>query len=291
MKAIIVDDSNFSVTLIQSMLKKKEIEVVATASKVKEAIQAADEYCPDLITMDVTLLDGDGIDCAKEIKKRNQQVQILIVSSMKDDEIQKRAKEAGAMGYLQKPINEEEFFSALDRVFFSDALFKMLQENYKDAFQEAMLHMLQQTIQGKIDAKESRGTFNIRKSLGVSVAIGIIGRHSGRMILDMKNQTLKNLYTMVAEDKKINKAEGVIFISEFANMVAGNAASLLNQLNRGFGLRVAPPTVFGGKDIVMSLGEIENKTVIVNTDAGEIFMNIGFKKGDEVWMQNLSTHF
>lgn len=287
LRALIVDDSNFSMMLIKDMLENKGFEIVATSATVKDAISLAKKLDPDLITMDVTLLDGDGIFCTEQILKENVRSKIIVVSSMKDSEIEKKAKEAGALGYLQKPLEESELTAVLDRIFKADELFMILEQNYKYAFKEVLMTRLQRIIGQDISVHERDEKLITKKSLGISSAIGIIGRHSGRMVLDMSLETLESLYCLVEKDKGFTHEAAISFLSEFANIIAGNAASLLNGLNRGFGLRVAPPTVFIGKDLTMSLGEVSNKTIVIETILGEIFMNIGFKRGDDIWMQSL----
>ena len=45
-----------------------------------------------------------------------------------------------------------------------------------------------------------------------------------------------------------------------------------------------PPTVFRGKDITISIGDIMSESFVIKTDLGDVFMNVGFQKGEVAWM-------
>ena len=79
-RVMIVDDSTFSIAVLKRMLQKEGLEIVGTALNMNEAIQKAQELKPDLITMDMTLPDGDGIECSKEIFKYLKDTKIISVS-------------------------------------------------------------------------------------------------------------------------------------------------------------------------------------------------------------------
>ena len=59
---------------------------------------------PDLVTMDMTMPGADGIECIQAIRTVDPDVKVIIVSSMMDDEIVRRAQKAKISGYVQKPI-------------------------------------------------------------------------------------------------------------------------------------------------------------------------------------------
>lgn len=284
-RVMIVDDSGFSISFLKNMIQRMGLEVVATAQNVREAVVTAAEVKPDLITMDMTLPDGDGIECSKLILKENKDIKIIAISSMMDEEIIKKAKKAGVKAYLQKPVDSEDFSIAVDRIFSGDEIYGILEENYKEAFKESIYNYLKRSIGGEISVKEIENTDDSsRKSGGVSVAVGIIGRHSGRFIVDMSDTLALDFTKKVAADDSMTVDDAVIFLSEFANIISGNSCSLLNTMNKSLGLRVSPPMIFHGKDLTVSIGGVENRSFLITTELGEMFMNVGFKKEEEQWM-------
>ena len=74
------------------------------------------QYSPDLITMDLTMPEMDGLACIDEIIQINSQANILVVSALSDKATGLSAITKGARGFLCKPFNDEELIDALDKI-------------------------------------------------------------------------------------------------------------------------------------------------------------------------------
>lgn len=258
-KVMIVDDSAFSIAVLKRMLVKDGLEIVATALSVKEAVAQALATKPDLITMDMTMPDGDGIDCSKEILKHLKEVKIIAISGMMDEEIINRAKQAGLKGYLQKPVDQADLDAYLDRLFEGEELYDLLKENFEEAFKESIYGFLKREIGGEVTVEKRLKHPMTTNSSGISVAIGMIGRHDGRLIMDMSEQTALLMTKKILQDESQDIGDAINFLSEFTNIIAGNACSLLNGFNRSLGLRVSPPTVFREKILPSPLAILSAK--------------------------------
>jgi len=233
----------------------------------------------------MTLPDGDGIECSREILKHVKDAKIIAISSMMDQEIIKKATDVGIKAYLQKPVNQNELNASVQRLFEGEALYIILMDKFEDAFKESIFSFLKREIGGEITIENNpTNSDSIRKSSGISVTIGIIGRHNGRCIIDMSDDTSMNMTKKILQDDSESIENAIAFLSEFTNIVTGNACSLLNGLNRSFGLRVSPSTVFRGNDICISIGDILSKSYIIKTDYGDVFMNAGFQKVGTEWI-------
>jgi DNA-binding NarL/FixJ family response regulator len=283
-RVMIVDDSTFSIAVLKRMLQKDGMEIVGTALNMSEAIQTAQELKPDLITMDMTLPDGDGIECSKEILKHLKDTKIIAISAMMDEEIIQRAKKVGIKTYLQKPVDQTDLDAAIERLFEGDELYGILKNNFEEAFKESIFSFVKREIGGEVSVEKVLDHPMTTNSSGISVAIGIIGRHDGRLIMDMSEETALGMTRKILQDDGQQIDDAINFLSEFTHVIGGNACSLLNGLNRSFGLRVSPPTVFRGKDITISIGDIMSESFVIKTDFGDVFMNVGFQKGDVEWM-------
>ena len=235
--------------------------------------------------MDMTLPDGDGIECSKAILNNDRNIKIIAISSMMDKEIVKMAQRAGLKAYLQKPVDEDELGSAIERLFAGDELYKKLMKHYPEVFKETMYNQLKRTIGGNVvlEEIEAENVYSI-KSYGINVAVGMIGRHSGRFLIDMSEDMAIEITKLVTSGESSSVEDAVMFLSETANIISGNACSLLNGLNQSLGLRVSPPLVFHGNDLSVSIAGMESRSYAIKTDFGEIFMNVGFKKEDAQWM-------
>lgn len=282
-RVMIVDDSTFSVSVLKRMIEKSGYEVVETALNQKDAIEKAKQVKPELITMDMTLPDGNGIECSKEILKNDPGIKIIAISAMMDDEIIEQSKAVGILGYLQKPADQESLDAEIKRIFAGDELFTLIEENYPEAFRESIFSFLKNQIGGEISVNDDEDNGKVQKSLGVSVSVGIIGCHDGRFIIDMSEETALAMTKQILMDEALID-EAIQFLSELANIIAGNACSLMNGMNRSLGLRVSPPTVIRGEDVTISIGDMMSRSFLVDTSLGKIFMNIGFQKGAGTWM-------
>lgn len=117
LNVVVVDDSLIMRRNISRMLTEFGHKIVAEAINGLEAIRCCENYTPDLITMDITMPDMDGITAVKEIRKINKYVKIIMITSHGQENMVKDAIRAGASGYLLKPIAEDKFFQTLDKIF------------------------------------------------------------------------------------------------------------------------------------------------------------------------------
>lgn len=124
MKVVIIDDS----MLVRLQLKKffeeeMKFEVVGLGVDGNEAVKLYNEYKPDLITIDLTMPNKDGYEALKEILDEDKSARILICSAIKDPNKVTQTLEAGARGYIKKPLQ------------LTDALYV---ERIKDDIEEAL---------------------------------------------------------------------------------------------------------------------------------------------------------
>ena len=110
---MIVDDSNVIRNRITRGSENIELEVVATAGNGKDAVKLYDLLRPDLVTMDLTMPEMDGLECIQAITNINEDANILVVSALSDKATGIRALEYGARGFIYKPFSDEDLFSAL----------------------------------------------------------------------------------------------------------------------------------------------------------------------------------
>jgi len=90
-----------------------EFEVVAEAGDASAAIREAERARPDVVVMDVRLGAGSGIEVTREIRARNPQIRVLMLTSFADDEALFASIMAGAAGYLLKQIRSGEIVHAI----------------------------------------------------------------------------------------------------------------------------------------------------------------------------------
>jgi two-component system, chemotaxis family, chemotaxis protein CheY len=117
-RILIVDDSTLMRRIIRSMIESySDHEVVAEASSADEAIKMFREYSPDLVTMDISLGEVDGIEALKSILSEFPKAKITMISAMNQQDKVVEAIASGAKNYILKPINPSKVKNMLDRIF------------------------------------------------------------------------------------------------------------------------------------------------------------------------------
>lgn len=284
LKIVIVDDSPFSISIIKDILLANDFDVVGEAGSLEETITVVKETKPNLVTMDMTLPGTDGLECTRAIHDIDENIKVIVISSMMDDEILKKAKQNKVAGYIQKPIDEEELTTIIKRVTATNDLFNELKGLYFYAFKESLLNNINNTIKTMPSISNEIRNNEIEHSRGISVVIGIIGKYSGSIVLDTSYETAETFAETLLRRKVKNKEEAIAAFGEFANIIAGNACSLLNRKNKLFGLRIAPPTIFHGSSLNICKTLSETISVVATMDSGEIYLNVGFKVGEDQWI-------
>lgn len=116
MKLLIVDDSNILRKAIKRYLENGSIEVVGEAGNGKDAVRLFQELSPDLVTMDITMPEMDGLATLEEIMKINPGVKVLVITALRDEATGLKALKLGAKGFLPKPFTEESINAAVQKI-------------------------------------------------------------------------------------------------------------------------------------------------------------------------------
>lgn len=112
-RLMIVDDSMIIRNKISRMPKQDKFTIVCKAKNGMEAMTLCQQYMPDIVTMDLTMPEMDGLDCIKKLIEMKPDIQILVVSALSDKSTGIKALKLGANGFLTKPFTDEELFDAL----------------------------------------------------------------------------------------------------------------------------------------------------------------------------------
>ena len=115
-RLMIVDDSNIIRNRIQRLYNSDTFSLVATATNGDVAVEKFKLYKPEVITMDLTMPQMDGLECIEKLVELDPGVRILVVSALSDKATGIKALELGASGFLCKPFSEEELVEALDEL-------------------------------------------------------------------------------------------------------------------------------------------------------------------------------
>lgn len=114
-KVLIVDDAAFMRMMIKDILSKNGYEIVGEAADGVQALQLYKDTQPDLVTMDITMPEMDGISALKEIKKLNPQAKVIMCSAMGQQAMVIDAIQAGAKDFIVKPFQADRVLEAISK--------------------------------------------------------------------------------------------------------------------------------------------------------------------------------
>ncbi len=114
-KVLIVDDAAFMRMMLRDILAKNGFDVVGEADNGKVAVQMYNELKPDVVTMDITMPEMDGIAAVKEIKAADPGAKIVMVSAMGQQAMVIEAIRSGAADFIVKPFQPDRVLEALGK--------------------------------------------------------------------------------------------------------------------------------------------------------------------------------
>jgi two-component system chemotaxis response regulator CheY len=109
---LIVDDSLVMRSLIGDILEKEDFSVVGQAQDGGEAVEMYRKLSPDLVTMDIVMPGGPGIDALRKIIDHDKNARVIVVSGLHQKSLLIEALEAGARDYVIKPFTDRELLEA-----------------------------------------------------------------------------------------------------------------------------------------------------------------------------------
>ena len=115
MKIVIADDHALFRDGLRSLLGTQGHEVIAEARNGREAIELTKQLQPDLVLMDISMPEMDGLTATRTLTADAPDVKVVILTASDDDASLFDAIKAGAQGYLLKNLEADDFFAMLDR--------------------------------------------------------------------------------------------------------------------------------------------------------------------------------
>ncbi|MED4401520.1 response regulator [Metabacillus fastidiosus] len=114
-KILIVDDAAFMRMMIKDILTKNGYDVVGEAADGAQAVEKYKELQPDLVTMDITMPEMDGIAALKAIKEINPNARVIMCSAMGQQAMVIDAIQAGAKDFIVKPFQADRVLEAVGK--------------------------------------------------------------------------------------------------------------------------------------------------------------------------------
>lgn len=277
-RVLVIDDSPFSQRIIKDILTNAGYEVCACADSGSEGIAKYQEYQPDVVTMDLTLPDMDGLECSCKILYINPMAKIIVLSAMKDEVLVNKGTAIGVKDYLQKPVKAAELLPVLRKIIAEEQPGEEnkdheLIQHFVTAFEKNLADMAGL----KSETELLPGTSTTFVSNGMAIIVGITGSRQGRVILDVSDDIAQYLSEKILGDQA-SEEDLLNSLSELANIIAGHGVSQINNLykDKKLELRLTPPSILLGKSLSIINLKLAASTIKANTGVGTVYMNVGF---------------
>ncbi|AGA56919.1 response regulator with CheY-like receiver, AAA-type ATPase, and DNA-binding domains [Thermobacillus composti KWC4] len=115
-RIMVVDDAAFLRMMLKNILAQLGHEIVAEAANGEEAIRTYKQFKPDLVTMDITMPDMDGIKVVEEIISFDPHAKIIMCSAMGSQNMVLDAIKVGAKDFIVKPFQNNRVMEAVTKV-------------------------------------------------------------------------------------------------------------------------------------------------------------------------------
>lgn len=115
-RILIVDDAAFMRMMLKDILTKNGYEIAGEAVNGKEAVEQYEALQPDIVTMDITMPQVDGIQGLKLIKAKYPDAKIVMCSAMGQQAMVVDAINAGACDFIVKPFQPDRVLEALRKI-------------------------------------------------------------------------------------------------------------------------------------------------------------------------------
>ncbi|SDG98201.1 two-component system, chemotaxis family, response regulator CheY [Alteribacillus persepolensis] len=112
---LIVDDASFMRMMLKDILEKNDFTIAGEAKDGQEAVHLYKDTSPDLVTMDITMPEMDGIAALKEIKAMDANANVIMCSAMGQQAMVIDAIRAGAKDFIVKPFQADRVLEAIQK--------------------------------------------------------------------------------------------------------------------------------------------------------------------------------
>lgn len=116
MKVVIVDDSDFSRSIIRKMLTEEGINVVGEANSAEAALLVIKERSPNVVITDIVMPEISGIELTEKINQSFDNISVIVISSLSQEHIVLEAIGAGASDFIAKPIQKQQLIDSLEKI-------------------------------------------------------------------------------------------------------------------------------------------------------------------------------
>lgn len=203
---LLIDDAQFARMVLRTILEDKGYEICGEAENGREGVEKFKRLRPDLVFCDIRMNEMDGRDCLRAILSEDSNANVVICTAISDRSHINELLEAGARGYIEKPIQGSELLRITEELIGKPSgkmSYKELMEKYADAAGLAKKPLLDffeafHSINGFAldDPKVDEAYL---KSNGESLFIGTRALLSAKLTMDQLHQLDDIFHKLIAD--------------------------------------------------------------------------------------------
>lgn len=114
-RILIVDDAAFIRLMVKNVLIPKGFQIVGEAANGADAVAMYEQLKPDLVTMDITMNEKDGLEAAKEILQKDRNARIIMVTALGQKKMLMDSFKLGVKDFVVKPFKPERLIIAVEK--------------------------------------------------------------------------------------------------------------------------------------------------------------------------------
>jgi two-component system chemotaxis response regulator CheY len=117
-KVLIIDDSQFTIKHLSQIFMSRDFEIIGTADNGKVGVDLFKQLHDktDIVTLDITMPEMNGLEALREIKAVDQNAVVIMVTAIGTAEAVKEAIKLGAKGYIVKPLDREKVIDRIGQI-------------------------------------------------------------------------------------------------------------------------------------------------------------------------------
>ena len=116
MKILLVDDATFMRMMLRNVLEKAGHTIIGEASNGREGFEKYKELKPELVFLDITMPEVDGLACIKSIRAFDNKANVIMCSAMGQQAMVIEAIQSGAKDFIVKPFQPDRIYEAIKKI-------------------------------------------------------------------------------------------------------------------------------------------------------------------------------
>jgi two-component system chemotaxis response regulator CheY len=114
-RVLIVDDANFIRMIVKNILVPNGYEIAGEATNGDEAVRMYEKVKPDLVTMDITMREKNGLQAAREIMAKDPNARIVMITALGQEKMLIDSFKIGVKDFVVKPFKPERLLTAVEK--------------------------------------------------------------------------------------------------------------------------------------------------------------------------------